>query len=146
MAIYKPAIILPGVEISSRTTSCVSKTVFACSTSTTTWWSRQQQYKEKTESQLQVGMIRTTFPVAHLSFHLSSLSSSHRLGTMAAVAAPAAAAAEAAASSSVLFDEVCLQQIATAVRDAFWDAARGRGRRNTPCSDLRVWANMALLS
>lgn len=94
---------------------------------------------------------RTTLPVAHLSFHLSSLSSSHRLGTIAAVVAAAAAAAEAAAaaaSSSVLLDEVCLKQAIATSRDALsslWDDTRARGTRNTLCSELRARANMAFL-
>lgn len=90
--------------------------------------------------------IRTTLPVAHLSFHLSSLSSSQRLGTMAAVvAAAAAAAAEAAASRRVFFDELCLNQTIATLRDAvssLWDAARAGARRNMLGNELRVWANM----
>lgn len=87
--------------------------------------------------------VRTTLPVSHLPFHLSSLSSSHRLGTRAAVVAAAAAAAEAAARSRNLFDAVCLKQ---AIATSLWDVARATGRRKTLRSEFRVWANMVFCS
>lgn len=120
-----------------------------CAAAAQTSTYNKQRRQVRLSSDLCIG--RTTLPVAHLSFHLSSLSSSHRLGTIAAVVAAAAAAAEAAAaaaSSSGLLDEVCLKQAIATSRDALsslWDDTRARGTRNTLCSELRARANMAFL-
>lgn len=81
---------------------------------------------------------RTTLPVAHLSFHRSSLSSSHRVAAAAAViaavtvAAAAAAAVERRANSLLLGDNVRVKDTI-----AFFDALC---RSNL--SELRVWANI----